>query len=65
VVGLSGTALDTGANVRRLKVAVVGTGFRGRVHLEALRRVEYVDGMPSLAGRCRQQRNFAPVMVPR
>jgi len=29
--------------VRRLKIAVIGTGFMGRVHLEALRRVENVD----------------------
>lgn len=28
---------------KRLKTAVVGTGFMGRVHLEALRRVEGVD----------------------
>lgn len=28
---------------KRLKTAVVGTGFMGRVHLEALRRVEFVD----------------------
>jgi predicted dehydrogenase len=29
--------------MRRLRVAVIGTGFMGRVHLEALRRVELVD----------------------
>jgi predicted dehydrogenase len=29
--------------VKRLKTAVIGTGFMGRVHLEALRRVEHVD----------------------
>jgi predicted dehydrogenase len=29
--------------VRRLKTAVIGTGFMGRTHLEALRRVEFVD----------------------
>lgn len=29
--------------MKRLKTAVIGTGFMGRVHLEALRRVEYVD----------------------
>ena len=27
----------------RIRTAVIGTGFIGRVHLEALRRVEYVD----------------------
>jgi predicted dehydrogenase len=27
----------------RIRTAVIGTGFMGRVHLEALRRVEYVD----------------------
>src|ERR1700748_1950863 len=29
--------------MRRLRAAVIGTGFMGRVHLEALRRVEFVD----------------------
>lgn len=29
--------------MKRLKTAVIGTGFMGRVHLEALRRVEHVD----------------------
>lgn len=29
--------------MKRLKTAVVGTGFMGRVHLEALRRVEHVE----------------------
>src|SRR3984885_1144837 len=36
--------------VRRLKTAVIGTGFMGRVHLEALRRVELVD-VVAIAGR--------------
>jgi predicted dehydrogenase len=36
--------------LKRLKTAVIGTGFMGRVHLEALRRVEYVDVM-AVAGR--------------
>ena len=27
----------------RIRTAVIGTGFMGRVHLEALRRIEYVD----------------------
>ncbi|QNI38262.1 Gfo/Idh/MocA family protein [Edaphobacter albus] len=29
--------------MKRVKTAVVGTGFMGRVHLEALRRVEHVE----------------------
>jgi predicted dehydrogenase len=29
--------------VNRIRTAVIGTGFMGRVHLEALRRVENVD----------------------
>jgi predicted dehydrogenase len=29
--------------VNRIRTAVIGTGFMGRVHLEALRRVEHVD----------------------
>jgi predicted dehydrogenase len=36
--------------VKRLKTAVIGTGFMGRVHLEALRRVEGVD-VVAVAGR--------------
>lgn len=36
--------------VRRIRTAVVGTGFMGRVHLEALRRVEHVD-VAAIAGR--------------
>jgi predicted dehydrogenase len=36
--------------MKRLKTAVVGTGFMGRVHLEALRRVEWVD-VVAIAGR--------------
>jgi predicted dehydrogenase len=36
--------------VSRLKTAVIGTGFMGRVHLEALRRVEHVDVI-AVAGR--------------
>ena len=34
----------------RLRTAVIGTGFMGRVHLEALRRVEFVD-VAAIAGR--------------
>jgi len=29
--------------MKQLRTAVIGTGFMGRVHLEALRRVEFVD----------------------
>src|SRR5215467_1776501 len=29
--------------MNRIRTAVIGTGFMGRVHLEALRRVENVD----------------------
>ncbi|HTF63078.1 MAG TPA: Gfo/Idh/MocA family oxidoreductase [Edaphobacter sp.] len=36
--------------MKRLKTAVIGTGFMGRVHLEALRRVEHVDVI-AVAGR--------------
>jgi predicted dehydrogenase len=36
--------------LNRLKTAVIGTGFMGRVHLEALRRVEGVD-VAAVAGR--------------
>ncbi|HEX3661156.1 MAG TPA: Gfo/Idh/MocA family oxidoreductase [Acidobacteriaceae bacterium] len=35
---------------QRIRTAVVGTGFMGRVHLEALRRVEGVD-VAAIAGR--------------
>lgn len=36
--------------MKRLKAAVFGTGFMGRVHLEALRRLEFVD-IYAIAGR--------------
>jgi predicted dehydrogenase len=36
--------------VKRLRTAVIGTGFMGRVHLEALRRIAYVD-VAAIAGR--------------
>src|ERR1700742_660092 len=35
---------------KRLRTAVIGTGFMGRVHLEALRRVEFVD-VAAVCGR--------------
>ncbi len=36
--------------MERLRTAVIGIGFMGRVHLEALRRVEFVD-VVAIAGR--------------
>jgi predicted dehydrogenase len=36
--------------MERLRTAVIGTGFMGRVHLEALRRLEFVD-VVAIAGR--------------
>ena len=36
--------------MKRIKTAVIGTGFMGRVHLEALRRAEFVD-VVAVAGR--------------
>jgi predicted dehydrogenase len=41
--------------VKRLKTAVIGAGFMGRVHLEALRRTEFVD----VAAICGRDRNAA------
>ena len=35
---------------KRIRTAVIGTGFMGRVHLEALRRTENVD-IAAIAGR--------------
>jgi predicted dehydrogenase len=36
--------------MKRIKTAIFGTGFMGRVHLEAVRRVEFVDAA-AIAGR--------------
>ena len=36
--------------MKTLKTAVFGTGFMGRVHLEAIRRNEFVDAV-AIAGR--------------
>ena len=36
--------------MKRIRTAIFGTGFMGRVHLEALRRVEFVD-VAAIAGR--------------
>src|SRR5438445_4102555 len=49
--GCRGKALSRiGVKVRRIRTAIIGTGFMGRVHLEALRRVEFVD-IAAIAGR--------------
>ena len=51
--------------MKRVRTAVVGTGFMGRVHLEALRRVENVD-VAAVAGRTAEsaQQLGAPFAVP-
>jgi predicted dehydrogenase len=36
--------------MKTIKTAIIGTGFMGRVHLEALRRIEYVEPI-AIAGR--------------
>ncbi len=38
---------------QRIRTAVIGTGFMGRVHLEALRRVEQVSKSPPSRGAMR------------
>jgi len=50
VVGVKKRRSADRGQVRRVKTAVIGTGFMGRVHLEALRRVEFVD-VAAIAGR--------------
>jgi hypothetical protein len=37
-------------NMKRLRTAIIGTGFMGRVHLEAVRRIGTVD-VAAIAGR--------------
>src|SRR5579863_961456 len=32
-----------GDSTRKIRAAIIGTGFMGRVHLEAVRRVEFVE----------------------
>jgi predicted dehydrogenase len=44
--------------VNRIRTAVIGTGFMGRVHLEALRRVEHVD-VVEVAGTSREKAQTA------
>jgi predicted dehydrogenase len=44
--------------VNRIRTAVIGTGFMGRVHLEALRRVEQVD-VVQVAGTSREKAQAA------
>jgi predicted dehydrogenase len=39
-----------GDKKRAIRTAIIGTGFMGRVHLEALRRVEFVE-IAAIAGR--------------
>jgi predicted dehydrogenase len=39
--------------MKTIRVAIIGTGFMGRVHLEALRRVEFVE-VTAIAGRDRE-----------
>jgi predicted dehydrogenase len=39
-----------GNNVKPIKTAIFGTGFMGRVHLEAVRRLEFVEAV-AIAGR--------------
>ena len=36
--------------MKLIKTAIIGTGFMGRVHLEAVRRLEYVEAA-AIAGR--------------
>src|ERR1700738_4882219 len=48
--GYKGGASAIEVTVRRFRTAIIGTGFMGRVHLEALRRVEFVD-VAAIAGR--------------
>ncbi|RZU39935.1 Gfo/Idh/MocA family protein [Edaphobacter modestus] len=45
--------------MRRLKTAVIGTGFMGRVHLEALRRVEHVDVIAVVGRRMESAKKLA------
>lgn len=45
--------------MRRLKTAVIGTGFMGRVHLEALRRVEHVDIIAVVGRRMESAKKLA------
>ena len=47
MVGLE-TAM--GNNVKPIRTAIFGTGFMGRVHLEAVRRLESVEAV-AIAGR--------------
>ncbi|HTH53955.1 MAG TPA: Gfo/Idh/MocA family oxidoreductase, partial [Edaphobacter sp.] len=45
--------------MKRLKTAVIGTGFMGRVHLEALRRVEHVDVIAVVGRRLEAAKQLA------
>ena len=39
-----------GGRKKLIRTAIIGTGFMGRVHLEAVRRVEFVE-VVAIAGR--------------
>jgi len=43
----------------RLRAAVVGTGFMGRTHLEAIRRLGFVDVAAVVGSSCDKARTFA------
>lgn len=45
--------------MKRLKTAVIGTGFMGRVHLEALRRIEHVDVIAVVGRRLEAAKKLA------
>ena len=45
----------------RIRTAVIGTGFMGRTHLEALRRVEHVDVVEVAATSPDKARKAAPI----
>lgn len=47
--------------MKRLKTAVIGTGFMGRVHLEALRRVEHVDVVAVVGRQLESAKKLAEV----
>jgi predicted dehydrogenase len=49
-MGFLSDMTGTGSNRKTIRVAVVGTGFMGRVHLEALRRIEGVE-VAAVVGR--------------
>src|SRR5215210_7626428 len=46
-------------NMRRVKAAVIGAGFMGRVHSEAIRRLGHVDLVAVAAGNAKEGAAFA------